>query len=92
MSDQNTFHPSRTISELAPIAFELVKVLRDQYQCTADDAVTAIVLATGQLIARHYDVSHPRLAFEGTFHNADVYRVFELAWKLQREQQQRIIL
>lgn len=81
----------KTISELAPVAFEVVKVLQ-QSNVSPDDAVTALVMATGQLIARHYEAGSAREAFANVVNDDGVYRVFELAWRLQREQQSTILL
>lgn len=89
----NGIRPVRSVTQLAPIAFELVKLLRDEHQCTADDAMTALVLAAGQLIARHFEAGTAREAYEGWTLEPSVFRVFEIAWVLQkREQQGKVLL
>jgi len=79
------------ISELTRVSYEIVKVLRDN-RCTADDAATCLLLALGQLTARHAEEATARDAFDRVLRDSATFRVFELAWTLQRQQQRTIII
>jgi len=81
----------RLPQELTPEAFAIIETLREK-GVDADNAVNALLLALGQLVARHGPWTNEREAFEASVCSEPAFYVFKLAWRAQKRVQRPLIV